>query len=354
MKRNQTWITTALSLLVLSMLASCNLSAGTSTATTIPNTAAAVPTVITIMPTIVHLMEPADFPAAMLSNILDTNTAPVASQKRTTGGDSFNNNLFERPFSADMATYYPDLDVQSASLGTDATWYYVAIVLAGQSTGGGLSKDYAVELDLDGDGRGDMLIVAQDPGAAWSVNGVQVYTDPDKNVGGKTPILSDPPPQTGQGYYDLVFNAGVGSDPDAAWARLDPSNSAVVQIAFKRALINSSGHFLWGAWAMDPSMFHPGWFDYDDHFTAAQAGSPLVNDPNYPLKALYEVDNTCRWAVGFTPTGNEPGICPVPPTPTPVPTSFVCSQFTNREECDNHPTACIWSLYKDHFSCNNR
>jgi hypothetical protein len=45
----------------------------------------------------------------------------------------------------------------------------------------------------------------------------------------------------------------------------------------------------------------------------------LIENPHYyPIKALAEVDNTCRWAVGFTPTGSEPGICPVPATPTPI------------------------------------
>jgi hypothetical protein len=52
----------------------------------------------------------------------------------------------------------------------------------------------------------------------------------------------------------------------------------------------------------------------------AQAGSPLAGS-NYPLKALYLVDNTCRWKYGFTPTGNEIGLCPTgkaQPTLVPV------------------------------------
>jgi hypothetical protein len=68
---------------------------------------------------------------------------------------------------------------------------------------------------------------------------------------------------------------------------------------------------------MEAGQFHADWFDYNDHFSQAQAGSPLGGSANYPLKAFFEVDNTCRWVVGFTPTGNEPGICPVAqPTPT--------------------------------------
>jgi hypothetical protein len=80
------------------------------------------------------------------------------------------------------------------------------------------------------------------------------------------------------------------------------------------------GKYLWGAWAVDPAVLHPDWLDYNDHFSQAEAGSPLAElTQYYPLKALYAVDDTCRWSVGFTPTGSEPGICPVPATPTPPP-----------------------------------
>jgi hypothetical protein len=62
-----------------------------------------------------------------------------------------------------------------------------------------------------------------------------------------------------------------------------------------------------GAWAganIDPSMF-----DYNDHMTHAQAGDPSQGYGVYPIKALAEIDNTCRLAIGFVPTGNEPGLC---------------------------------------------
>lgn len=216
--------------------------------------------------------------------------------------------------------YLPDLDILGARLMRDTTWVYINITLEGQNPAGGLLGDYGAELDLNLDGRGDMLVMAKKPGSSWSTDGVRVWTPSKNDVGGARPILSDPPSNT-SGYDTLVFDQGVGSDPDAAWARVSPSDPNSIQIAFKNTLIKNSGTFMWGPWAMDDSMLHPDWFDFDDHFTLAQAGSPLIEDTqNYPLKALAEVDNTCRWVVGFTPTGNEPGICPVPPTPTPVPT----------------------------------
>jgi hypothetical protein len=210
----------------------------------------------------------------------------------------------------------------------DATWTYINISLAGQNPAGGLLGDYGAELDLNMDGRGGLLVMAVKPGSAWSTDGLHVWTDSNNDVGGAPPIFSDPPSNT-NGYDTVVFNQGVGADPDMAWARISPSDSNSVQIAFKSSLIKDAGSFMWGAWAMDDSMLHPDWFDTNDHFTLAQAGSPLIEDTtNYPLKALAEVDNTCRWAVGFVPTGNEPGICPVPATPTPKPTATMTPSAT--------------------------
>jgi hypothetical protein len=50
--------------------------------------------------------------------------------------------------------------------------------------------------------------------------------------------------------------------------------------------------------------------DYVDRFVIAEAGSPLRENPNYPLRALHAVDNVCREAFGFNATGYEPQLCP--------------------------------------------
>ena len=286
-----------------------------STATALPEAASETPTAI------VHTTHPADPPASFLSQIQDINSSAFASQHRAPGGENFNLGLFERPFDQSMNTYYPDLDIKAARFSRDATWSYVTIDLVGQDpTKGGMPEVYAIEIDVNRDGRGYFLISVRAPGVGWSTDGVQVWQDTDRDVGGLHPIESDPPPQTGNGYETLLFDQGKGTDPDLAWGRISQLSSNSVQIAFKRTLFNDANPFLWGAWSFDPSMFHPDWFDYNDHFTQAQAGSPLVEQTQYyPLKALYEVDNTCRWAVGFIPTGNEPGICPIPATPTPIP-----------------------------------
>ena len=288
----------------------------------IPPTAAPTQPESTESPTptpIVHTLTPGEPPAGGLSEITDRDSSAFASQHRANGGESFPTNLYERPFNANtMDTYFPDLDITRTRLLRDSQWVYVNIKLVGQNPAGGLLGDYGVELDLNVDGRGDVLLMAAKPVAIWSTDGVHVWQDSNHDVGAAHPIQSDGP-VNGDGYETVVFDQGVGADPDAAWARISPSDPNSVQIAFKRALISDDEKFTWGAWAMNESMLNPAWFDYNDHFTAAEAGSPLSElTQYYPIKALAEVDNTCRWAVGFTPTGTEPGVCPVPPTPTPV------------------------------------
>jgi hypothetical protein len=258
--------------------------------------------------TLAHLLKPGEPPPAYESQMQDLDSSGMAAQLRVLGGDGFGSNIFERPFNQDMKTYFASLDLKQAGLGRDATWTYATLKLAGATA---QSKAYGLEIDVDRDGRGDFLVMAAEPGTGWSTDGVSAWQDKNGDVGGAHPLLSDAPPQTGDGYETRLFSAGQGADSDLAWARISPGDPAGVQIAFKRALFNDANPYLWGAWAMDAGLLHADWFDYNDHFTLAQAGSPLGGNADYPLKAFFAADNTCRWAMGFTPTGNEPGICPV-------------------------------------------
>ena len=60
----------------------------------------------------------------------------------------------------------------------------------------------------------------------------------------------------------------------------------------------------------DAGLKNVGKLDYVDRFTEADAGSPVRDNKNYPLKELYLVDNVCREALGFEATGYEPQLCP--------------------------------------------
>ena len=289
-----------------------------------PNTTP-VPDVVatTLIPTttITHLTNPAEPPNLYESWIVDRDSSITAPQHAANGGENFDQNLYERPFNAiTMDIYYPILDIKNARLDRDGTWVYIEIEMVNVRQGGGMNGNYGVEFDLDVDGRGDWLILASKPQTTWSTEGVRIWQDTNNDIGNTFPIASDPP-QRGNGYDQLYFDQGHNPDPDIAWARISPKNPHFVQLAFKYSLIANDSSFMWGAWT-DQGVFDPAFYDYNDHFTHAEAGSPLPGlQKYYPLKALFEVDNTCRVAIGFTLTGDEPGSCPVyvPPTATRVP-----------------------------------
>ncbi|NIS81782.1 MAG: hypothetical protein GTO14_16595 [Anaerolineales bacterium] len=269
----------------------------------------------TITPTIVHHARPSS-PGAVQNWISDRSTRPLASERRAIA-DNFAWNLLERPYTGEVMDYLEHLDITRAELSMNAPWVYITIHLEGPPPDGSQAS-YAVEIDLDIDGRGDWLITGiVPPSSNWTTDGVQAWRDTDNDVGGLTPIHTDAPHPSRNGYDDLVFDQGLGVDPDAAWIRRAPSSSDRVQLAFKHTLIGSDGEFMWGAWA-DEWIKEPAWLDYNDHFSQEEAGSPATESSQYPIKALAEVDNTCRWGYGFTPTGAEPGVCFVPPTPTPT------------------------------------
>ncbi|MEN6572186.1 MAG: SdrD B-like domain-containing protein [Anaerolineaceae bacterium] len=259
---------------------------------------------------IMHLSTPEDPAERFESQILDADSSAYAKSKRVAGGDNFDAGEFERPFNAEtMDQYFPDLDIIEAGLRRSGDWIYVTIKLAGMPKGSLLSESYGVEIDVDADGRGDFLIIASKPGLMWSVDGVSIWRDANRDVGGGIAVKADGS-KTGDGFELQLFDSGKGFDTDAAWARVNPNDFSSVQIAFKKTVIDNDKAFLWNAWAQDS--IQPSLFDYNDHFTLAEAGSPLpAQSGAYPLKKLSKVDNTCRWAAGFSPTGAEPGLCPL-------------------------------------------
>lgn len=273
-------------------------------------------------PTVVHVTFPAN-PGSAQAFIVDRSSAALAGERRSIG-DNFSINLYERPFTSQEMEYRPHLDITRAEISAASPWFYVTIYLEGTPAD---DAWYAVELDLDLDGRGDWFIGGLAPQSAeWTTDGVFVFRDPNNDVGGSVPLQAESPTFLTDGYEEQVFDQGIGPDPDAAWIRLDPSDSTRVQIAFKAELIGFDGEFLWGAWT-DAGVQEPAFMDYNDHFTPQQAGSPVLNSQFYPLQDLAEVDNTCRWAYGFVPVEPLPGLCPLPePTPTPEPLYNITGQ----------------------------
>jgi hypothetical protein len=279
-----------------------------------PATMAVVTPEVTPSPPVVHTLFPGE-PPPPVRFMTDRSSAVLAGEHRSIA-DDFNNGLFERPFTSLAMDYKGFLDLTRGEIASAGLWVYVTLFLEGPPSAAEPAS-YGVEIDLDLDGRGDWLIVgAAPPSTTWTTDGVRAFQDTNNDVGAQVPVRSDPPAGAGNGYESLVFDQGIGPDPDAAWIRLSPSNPNQVQIAFKPGLIGGDNEFLWWGWAFaDPQ---PAWQDYQDHFTLAQAGSPLSESPQYPIKDLALIDSTCRWGFDFNPVGTEPGVCPVPPTPTPT------------------------------------
>ena len=280
---------------------------------------------------IVHTITPGQ-PGWVNQWWMETDSSSTAGQKRANGGDFFNQNLLERPFTAQQMEYRPDVDIVRVEISQDDNFYYFLIHLSGLNPANNmLSATYGVEIDLNRDGRGDFLVWALGDGSTdWDIKEVYVYKDDNKDVGGARPLLTDAPGYSGNSYENAIFSPQKLSDPDMAWKRVDPSDSSVMQLALKKSVINNATTFMWNGWA-DDGLKDPTQFDYNDFYTLSQAGSPVGGTSDYPLKDLFLTDNTCRLPYGFEATGNEPGVCYVP-DPTPEPTQ----PSTSPCDCDSY------------------
>ena len=276
-------------------------------------------------PPVVHTIQPGNPPGA--TNFVSDRSSKALANDRRAIGDDYTRNFLERPFSADVMEYQPHLDLNRVEYAVGAPWIYFTLFVEGLPPEGSLAL-YAIEIDMDKDGRGDWLIAGEaPPDSTWTTNGVRAYRDTNNDVGATRPMLSDAPVTSGTGYDELVFDEGYGPDPDAAWIRRAPSGASEIELAIHNTLIGQYGEFLWGGWT-DEGVQNPAWADYHDRYTLAEAGSPASDSSNYPLKAVSKVDSTCRWGAGFTPAPDDPGVCPVPPTPTPEPTGSISGTIT--------------------------
>jgi hypothetical protein len=257
------------------------------------------------IPLTAHAMKPSDVPPLAALHVYDVQSA---GRKRAPYGDSYDLNRFERPYLQDMR-YVPDLDIVSFDVSEDADWYYVSILLSGNDPNNKLGLNYGVELDLDADGYGDLLVWGNPVyGRDWTTQGVQVYRDTNHDTAGASAAKSDPG-FTGDGYDTLIFDGtiGKGQDSDLAWVRMQGDTEATMEFAFKKTLAGPT--FLIGAIA-DGGLRDVSKLDYNDRFTSSEAGSPIRGYGYYPLKMLYAVDNTCWQAYGMKDPGTVAKVCP--------------------------------------------
>jgi hypothetical protein len=260
-------------------------------------------------------------PPSEISYTDDFNELKTGADGYANGGDDFSENRYERPFNLDK-TYRPDLDILRTSLSKDASWFYVTIQVAGKNPANGrITANYGVELDVNKDGRGEYVVWTLPAySSQWKRINTRIYGTSTNQVGGPHPILSDAP-WAGATYNKLLFEGLFDSSHNVAWVRIVPDprlrDYMNIQIAFSPQAVGNPTQFLWGAWA-DDGIKDPTKFDYNDQFTNAEAGASFINDPNYPPKAIFAVDNTCHIWVGFVPTDTSiPGSCPVSTKPAP-------------------------------------
>ncbi len=255
--------------------------------------------------------KPGNIPNTKVQTVHDQTNEKTAKDKYAFGGDVFGLGWYERPFDQNMG-YLPFIDLSKILMTrVDPNWVYVKLFMAAPVADGKDSKPlYGIEMDTDLDNRGEFLLLTGIPtGTEWSTEGVMIMSNSDNNMGGSKPVLPDTSIAEGKGYDTEVFNAGKGDDPNLAWARVSPDDPKCIDIAFKSSFIGGAkGKFIWLSWAL-VGIQDLTKFEFNDHFTKADAGSPLKEDKDlYPIKGIWGVDNTPRIPSGFEPGGLMPGL----------------------------------------------
>jgi len=277
---------------------------------------------------IVHWEYPGEFTITPLQKIFDCKTAPffISGQvyELSEVCDQWERNYFERPLDESLNELFPQLDIVEAEFGQDENWFYTRILVFSE-----LVEDlvldgvYAIEIDLDLDARGDILITAASPGNyppdEWTSEGVQVWLDKNEDVGGPTAVLVDPR-YDGDGYETLLVDSGVGDDPDLAFVKTYSDQPGLIEFGFKATLLDGVEIFEWWVWAMQEDL---GAAKYD----------PV---DFFPQDTLFALDNTCGWIYGSYPR-DLPNICnPITgpkPTAKPGAASPSCPPSTVKDTC---------------------
>lgn len=268
-----------------------------------------------------------------------------SAKEKTALGDSFAWSRLERPFTPKTMQYRNYLDIYQVNMQVADPWIYITFVLIGNLPAEGDIR-YAVELDVNHDGRGDFLVSASlPPDKEWTTDGVQVLDDDDGDIGGLFPLYMEGPLQELNGYENILFKDGEGQDRDLAWVRRDPEKRNQIQIAFKDNLVGVIG-FLWSAWT-DEGLKDPAMYDFNDRFSFDEAGSPNKSNYRYPLKAVALVDSTCRSWYGYIPTGTEPGLCFTGDQVQELPGYGWCEASAKSTGCENNP--CILYCPRNRF-----
>ena len=290
---------------------------------------------LTLSPTPEHLHKMIPRSPTNIHTYISDFVSVDSAKEKNAFGDSYAWSRLERPFTPKTMQYHNYLDIYQVNMQVTDPWIYITFVLIGKLPSEGDIR-YAIELDVNHDGRGDYLVSAYLPvDEEWTTNGVQVLEDDDGDIGGLFPLYMEGPLQELNGYERILFKDGEGQDRDLAWVRRDPVKRNQLQIAFKDNLVGAIG-FLWSAWT-DEGLMDPAMYDFNDKFSFDEAGSPNKSNYRYPLKAVALVDSTCRSWYGFIPSGTEPGLCFSGDQVQELPGYGWCEASAKSTGCENNP-----------------
>jgi hypothetical protein len=201
-----------------------------------------------------------------------------------------------------------------------------------------LTGSYGVEIDRNADGRAEILLTTRPPYTTeFSADNAMAYMDINSDVGGT--IVNRPDDFSGDGFEKTIFDLSQGvypeGDPDLVWVRqTTDSDLPAVEIAFEKWIFKDGKEsFMWSVLS-DDAAIDPAILYYHDHYTAEEAGAANTDNPNYPIKDLAAMDNTCRVTFGILVIGIEPLGCYVKggemeakSTPSAVGSESTCGQF---------------------------
>lgn len=267
---------------------------------------------VTVVP-VTHVMIPSTGTSDR-ATAHDNENSLFYDTKKVKTGDEIYKNRFERPFtSVDMA-YLPDLDIVNFSITSDQNFFYVNISMVGLDTAtNSLTGYYGVEIDRNADGRAEVLLTTRPPySTEFTADNIAAYLDVNGDVGGN--VINRPDDYPSDGFEKTIFDLSQGiypqDDPDMVWVRQTTDGTLpAVEIAFNRKMFaDGTEAFMWSVLSNDTAI-NPAILYYQDHFTPDQAGAANTDDPNYPIKGLAAMDNTCRVPLGFQADGNEPLGC---------------------------------------------
>jgi hypothetical protein len=243
----------------------------------------------------------------------DHDNASTFETKSVRSGDEYFKNDLERPFTANQMEYLPDLDIVNFSITADDNFYYIMISLVGFDEGSqSLTGFYGVEIDRNADGRAELLLTAHPSYTEqFSADNVIVYMDENGDVGGAK--INRPDDFESDGFETVVFDLDNDihpSDLDFAWVRQTVDGAfPAIEFAFKKWIFSDGREaFMWSVDASS-SELNPATFYLHDFTSVEEAGAANVEDPNYPIKAVSEFDNTCRVPLGVNVIGVEPLGC---------------------------------------------